>query len=121
MPVKSIYILNELNLFGYLVKCILGRTPFLLNVDPYFTPTRKVLQKIVGIFVTTGKSRMLSDVCPDLARIQDYYAEIYMYNIFAETEHWANDNFRFSEAERLAGSYSMPFNHAICNLSLIHV
>lgn len=91
-----------------------GRRPYILAVAPQFPLLQSALNGIAQRFIRSGRARMLIDDCPDLAPIREYYPEVYMYNIFAEVEDWIDENYRFADACRIAGSYEMAYKHAAC-------
>jgi len=102
---------NEATVFRLLLLCLLLRKVYILAVDPWFPPFRRLLQVIANWAVQSGRARELMDLCPELHHVKDRYSEVYLYDVFDKIESWQNDFFDFKNADRAGPGYALAYKN----------
>ncbi len=124
MTPVPIFNVNEVNVVAFLLLALSGRRPYVAGVAPFLPRMTPLLQPIVDWTTRSGRAKHLIDTCPELHPIRDYYAFIYMHNIFEPTESWQDDYFRFAAADVAVPGYAMAYKHATCSymrVSQMHI
>ena len=112
----TIVCVNEITIFRVLVGSLLGRPCRVLAVEPFMPQSEFMLERVVKRLVAQGGASMLIDEDSELAPVRAYPVSVNGYDLFARTEAWQRDYFRFPLIESRLPEYVMAVKAAACNL-----
>ena len=110
-----IIVLRESTLLRAVWRRLLGKPFFILGVNPWLPFLLGPLNSLCDWLLRGPSVKDLVAACPKLLHVRNVYAEIYLYNIFQNTESWQNGFFEFDAIERAIPDYAMAYKHATCN------
>ncbi|MBX9634675.1 MAG: hypothetical protein K2X44_06805, partial [Magnetospirillum sp.] len=111
----SILNLNEFNLLRLLVLIVSGQQPYVLDVDPLFPPTRRLLEAVLRWARRTGRVRNILDLCPEVAHVQLRWSQVYLLNVLGKIETWQNERFRFEQLDAAVPDYARAIKATVVN------
>ena len=111
----TLYNITEFTITRFLYSCILGNKNFVLSVDPILPFSGWFLRQIVSVAYKCGRARDAIKLRPELSSIRTIYAEIYLYNIFGQTERKQNEVFHFDIADRSIPEDAAAYKKVTCN------
>ena len=112
---NSLFIINEFNVFRFLLAAYFGKAPYVLEVEAFFPPMQGRLQRLVDWLLLTGRVRDAVDLCPGLEITREFPILLVLHNIFAETENWQNHYYQFDAADHASPDYAMAYKLVVCN------
>lgn len=108
-------VINEFSIFKIFVAAALRRKIFILDIDPLFPFSKRVLNSVVAKLVDLKMAVWAIDAIKELERVKEVPGRTLLYDVFAETEQWQNEYFQFSSLEEKIMGYGMAFKLAVTN------
>ena len=112
---KPIFFVNELTIIRLLAKVLIGRKPFVLDINPMLPPLLNILTKIVEWLISSGRASWVIDLIPQAAHLWEYPTRTLMYDVFGQTEGWHNDFYNIGYLDEQFSSYGMCYKQISCN------
>ena len=114
MPIKHVFNLTEFSAPSFLLSAFIRKETYLLDVEPLFSPSRKLLDPLKDWLLSTGRVRRVVTLVPNLEHVYLGGGEVYLYNTFGKIEQWQNRHFRFESVARNLPRYAAAYRSLIC-------
>lgn len=102
--------INELNLAWFILRSVLGRSVYLLALEPLIPSFRPRLERVIQYFADRNHVKFAVDIVPQLARYEEGDGEISYAAIYPRHDNIFNQMMQFDSTN--LGDYNQIFRHA---------
>lgn len=108
-------IINEFTLARFLWACRRGRRPKVLATLPVISALNGVFSRLVAHKLSSGAAGDAFEDAPSLSHVRTFSVTELIYDVFAETEAWQREEFRFPAVEQHLSEYAMAYKLTSAN------
>lgn len=109
------YCVNEWTALGFLARCLTGKQPVVLSVEPILPPLLSLMQRLADWALNNGRARSVAALCPDLQPLQDYPTRVLLHDVFGRLESWHNDYYRYDSSDPNGQDLAFAYRQITCN------